>query len=171
MSNSQKKIAAGFILLDANSKLLKNIEYKVTTFTNEKEHHLVKGKTNSKGETYEFVKPINTNVCLYVKIGIKDFQRVACLPLPSTEKSKLKMRARVSAILIDSQLRKHGDSAGSIKRKDYQVVKDDTLEGIAKKYNTNVAQLKCLNPKIKSIGGVLKSMLASDVAIIDIEEH
>lgn len=151
MPNSQKKITAEFILLDANSKLLKNIEYKVTTVANEKEHHLVKGKTNSKGATYEFVKPINTNVCLYVKIGTKDFQKVACLRLPSTEKSKLKMRARVSAILIDSKLEKHGESPGNIKRKDYQVVKGDTLEGIAKKYNTNVAQLKRLNPKIKNI--------------------
>ena len=58
------------------SKLLKNIEYKVTTVKNDKESHLVKGKTNSKGETYEFVKPINTNVCLYVKIGTKDFQKI-----------------------------------------------------------------------------------------------
>ncbi|WP_058368556.1 LysM peptidoglycan-binding domain-containing protein [Psychrobacter sp. ENNN9_III] len=151
MPNSQKKITAGFILLDANSKLLKNIEYKVTTIANEKEHHLVKGKTNSKGATYEFVKPVNTNICLYVKIGKKDFQKIVCLPLPLTEKNKLKMRARVSAILIDSKLEKHGESPGSIKRKDYQVVKGDTLKGIAKKYNTNVAQLKRLNPKIQSI--------------------
>lgn len=151
MPNSQKKITAGFILLDANSKLLKNIEYKVTTVTNEKEHHLVKGKTNSKGATYEFIKPVNTNICLYVKIGTKDFQKVACLLLPSTEKSKLKIRARISAILVDSKLKKHGESPGSIKRKDYQVIKGDTLEGIAKKFNTNVAQLKRLNPKIKSI--------------------
>ena len=154
MSNSKKKITAGFILLDSNSKLLKNIEYKVTTVKNDKESHLVKGKTNSKGETYEFVKPINTNVCLYVKIGTKDFQKIACLPLPSTNKSKLKIRARISAILIDSKLRKHGDSAGSIKRKDYQVVAGDTLEGIAKKHNTSVVELKNLNPKIKNINKI-----------------
>lgn len=154
MSNSQKQITAGFILLDFNSKLLKNIEYKVTIVKNYKESHLVKGKTNSKGETYEFVKPINTNVCLYVKIGTKDFQKIACLPLPSTEKSKLKIRARVSAILIDSQLRKHGDSAGSIKRKDYQVVAGDTLEGIAKRHNTSVVELKNLNPKINNINKI-----------------
>jgi lysozyme family protein/LysM repeat protein len=154
VSNSQKQITAGFILLDFNSKLLKNIEYKVTIVKNYKESHLVKGKTNSKGETYEFVKPINTNVCLYVKIGTKDFQKIACLPLPSTEKSKLKIRARVSAILIDSQLRKHGDSAGSIKRKDYQVVAGDTLEGIAKRHNTSVVELKNLNPKINNINKI-----------------
>ena len=52
MSNSQKQITAGFILLDFNSKLLKNIEYKVTIVKNYKESHLVKGKTNSKVETY-----------------------------------------------------------------------------------------------------------------------
>ncbi len=154
MSKNQKKITVGFILLDSNSKLLKNIEYKVTTVKNDKESHLVKGKTNSKGETYEFVKPINTNVCLYVKIGTKDFQKIACLPLPSTEKSKLKIRARVSAILIDSQLRKHGDSAGSIKRKDYKVVAGDTLEVIAKRHNTSVVELKNLNPKIKNINKI-----------------
>ena len=108
----------------------------------------------SKGETYEFVKPINTNVCLYVKIGTKNFQKIACLPLPSTEKSKLKIRARVSAILIDSQLRKHGDSTGSIKRKDYKVVAGDTLEVIAKRHNTSVVELKNLNPKIKNINKI-----------------
>ena len=154
MSKNQKKITVGFILLDSNSKLLKNIEYKVITVKNDKESHLVKGKTNSKGETYEFVKPINTNVCLYVKIGTKNFQKIACLPLPSTEKSKLKIRARVSAILIDSQLRKHGDSTGSIKRKDYKVVAGDTLEVIAKRHNTSVVELKNLNPKIKNINKI-----------------
>ena len=151
MSNSHKKIKAGFLLLDANDKLLKNIEYKIVTVKNNEESHLVKGKTNSKGATYEFVKPIGTKLCLYIKIGTKDFKKVSCLLLPSTNKSKLKIRARVSAILIDSELRKHGEDAGSIKRKDYQVVKGDTLENIAKKFNTNVAQLKRLNPKIKSI--------------------
>ncbi len=151
MSDNQKKITAGFLLLDANDKLLKNIEYKVVTVKDDKESHLVKGKTNSKGATYEFVKPKNTNICLYVKIGTKGFQKVACLLLPPTKKSKLKIRARVSAILIDSKLEKHGESPGSIKRKDYQVVRGDTLENIAKKFNTDIAQLKSLNPKIKSI--------------------
>ena len=46
MSKNQKKITVGFILLDSNSKLLKNIEYKVITVKNDKESHLVKGKTN-----------------------------------------------------------------------------------------------------------------------------
>lgn len=151
MSNSQKKVTAGFILLDANSKLLKNIEYKVTTVKNDKEKHLVKGKTNSKGATYEFVKPIGTKLCLYIKIGSKDFKKVACLLLPSTNKSKLKIRARVSAILIDSKLKKHGDSAGNVKRKDYKVVTGDTLESIAQKYSTEVSELKRLNPEIKNI--------------------
>ncbi|MFT5120385.1 MAG: LysM repeat protein, partial [Psychrobacter glaciei] len=151
MSNSLKKVTAGFILLDANSKLLKNIEYEVTTVKNNEESHLVKGKTNSKGATYEFVKPIGTKLCLYIKIGSKDFKKVNCLLLPSTNKSKLKIRARVSAILIDSKLRKHGDGTGSIKRKDYQVVTGDTLESIAQKYSTEVSDLKRLNPEIKSI--------------------
>lgn len=151
MSNSQKKVKAGFILLDANSKLLKNIEYKVTTVKNDKEKYLVKGKTNSKGATYEFVKPLGTKLCLYIKVGSKDFKKVACLLLPSTNKSKLKIRARVSAILIDSKLRKHGDGTGSIKRKNYQVVTGDTLESIAQKYSTEVSDLKRLNPEIKSI--------------------
>lgn len=151
MSNSQRKVTAGFILLDANSKLLKNIEYKVTTVKNDKEKHLVKGKTNSKGATYEFVKPIGTKLCLYIKIGSKDFKKVACLLLPLTNKSKLKIRARVSAILIDSKLKKHGDSAGSVKRKDYKVVAGDTLESIAQRHNTEVSELKRLNPEIKSI--------------------
>lgn len=151
MSNNQSKITASFILLDANSKLLKNIEYKVTTVKGNKENHLVKGKTNSKGATYEFVKPISTKLCLYIKIGSKDFKKVACLLLPSTSKSKLKIRARVSAILIDSKLKEHGSSAGSVKRKDYKVVTDDTLESIAQRHNTEVSELKRLNPKIKSI--------------------
>jgi lysozyme family protein/LysM repeat protein len=151
VSNSLKKVTAGFILLDANSKLLKNIEYEVTTVKNNEESHLVKGKTNSKGATYEFVKPIGTKLCLYIKIGSKDFKKVNCLLLPSTNKSKLKIRARVSAILIDSKLRKHGDGTGSIKRKDYQVVTGDTLESIAQKYSTEVSDLKRLNPEIKSI--------------------
>lgn len=151
MSNSLKKVTAGFILLDANSKLLKNIEYEVTTVKNNEESHLVKGKTNSKGATYEFVKPIGTKLCLYIKIGSKDFKKVKCLLLPSTNKSKLKIRARVSAILIDSKLRKHGGGTGSIKRKDYQVVTGDTLESIAQKYSTEVSDLKRLNPEIKSI--------------------
>lgn len=151
MSNSQRKVTAGFILLDTNSKLLKNIEYKVTMVKNDKEKHLVKGKTNSKGATYEFVKPIDTKLCLYIKIGSKDFKKVACLLLPSTNKSKLKIRARVSAILIDSKLKNHGGKAGDIKRKDYKVIQGDTLESIAKKHNADVTQLKILNPKIKSI--------------------
>ncbi|WP_201509895.1 LysM peptidoglycan-binding domain-containing protein [Psychrobacter alimentarius] len=154
MTNNKSKITASFILLDANSKLLKNIEYKVTTVKNDKESHLVKGKTNSKGATYEFIKPIGTKLCLYIKIGSKDFKKVACLLLPSTSKSKLKIRARVSAVLISSKLNQNSDTAGDIKRKDYQVVKDDTLETIAKKYNTNVAQLKGLNPKIKNINRI-----------------
>ena len=35
----------------------------------------------------------------------------------------------------------------------------------------SILPLPSLNALIKKIGGVLKSMLASDVAIIDIEEH
>lgn len=151
MSNNQSKITASFILLDANSRLLKNIEYKVTTVKDNKENHLVEGKTNSKGATYEFVKPISTKLCLYIKIGSKGFKKVTCLLLPSTSKSKLKIRARVSAILIDSKLKEHGSNAGSVKRKDYKVVTGDTLESIAQRHNTEVSELKRLNPKIKSI--------------------
>lgn len=154
MSNNQSKITASFILLDANSKLLKNIEYKVTTVKNNKENHLVKGKTNSKGATYEFIKPIGTKLCLYIKIGNKDFQKAVCILLPSTKKNKLKIRARVSAVLISSKLNQNNDKAGDIKRKAYQVVKGDTLETIAKKHNTNVAQVKGLNPKIKNINRI-----------------
>lgn len=154
MSNNQSKITASFILLDANSKLLKNIEYKVTTVKNNKENHLVKGKTNSKGATYEFIKPIGTKLCLYIKIDNKDFQKAVCILLPSAKKNKLKIRARVSAVLISSKLNQNNNKAGDIKRKAYQVVKGDTLETIAKKHNTNVAQVKGLNPKIKNINRI-----------------
>jgi len=152
MSNTQKKITAWFILLDAKSKLLKNIEYKVTAVNNNnEEEHVVKGKTNSKGATYEFIKPVNTVLYLYIKTGTKDFEKVAKILLPQTKRSQLKIRARVSAILIDSKLKKYGNEAGSIKRKDHKIVKGDTLESIAKKYNTDITQLKILNPKIKNI--------------------
>lgn len=151
MSNNHRKTTASFILLDANSNLLKDIEYKVTTVSNNEERHLVKGKTNSKGATYEFVKPIGTKLCLYVKIGTIDFKKVECLILPSTKKNILKIIARVNAILVDSKLKKHGGKVGDIKRKDYKIVQGDTLGSIAKKHNTNVQQLMSLNSKIKSI--------------------
>ncbi|WP_201590379.1 LysM peptidoglycan-binding domain-containing protein [Psychrobacter fozii] len=152
MSNSQKKLTAWFVLLDAKSKVLKNIEYKVTAVnSNEEEEHVVKGKTNSKGATYEFVKPIHTKLCLYVKIGTKDFKKAGNISLPPVKENRLKIKAKISAVLIDSKLKKHGNEAGSIKRKDYKVVTGDTLESIAKKHNTDIATLKRLNPKIKSI--------------------
>lgn len=152
MSNSQKKLTAWFVLLDAQSKVLKNIEYKVTAVnSNEEEEHVVKGKTNSKGATYEFVKPIHTKLCLYVKIGTKDFKKAGNISLPPVKENRLKIKAKISAVLIDSKLKKHGNEAGSIKRKDYKVVTGDTLESIAKKHNTDIATLKRLNPKIKSI--------------------
>ncbi|MGP9600913.1 glycosyl hydrolase 108 family protein [Psychrobacter sp. AOP42-A1-21] len=152
MSNSQKKLTAWFVLFDAQSKVLKNIEYKVTAVnSNEEEEHVVKGKTNSKGATYEFVKPIHTKLCLYVKIGTKDFKKAGNISLPPVKENRLKIKAKISAVLIDSKLKKHGNEAGSIKRKDYKVVTGDTLESIAKKHNTDIATLKRLNPKIKSI--------------------
>lgn len=150
MSGIKKKVTAGFILLDANSKRLKNIEYKVTSINNNKESHVVKGTTNSKGETYEFVKHINTKVNLYVKIGNNEYKNIAYLVLPSVN-NKLKIRARVSAVLISSKLKKHGDNSGDIKRKNYKVVKGDTFDSIARKHNTNTAQLKNLNPNVKDI--------------------
>ena len=105
MSSTEKKVTAGFILLDADSNRLKNIEYKVTSTNGSEEQHVVEGKTNSKGETYEFVKPINTTVNLHVRLGNKNFKNVGRLTLPFVN-NNLKIRAQVSAITLSSKLKK-----------------------------------------------------------------
>lgn len=151
MSKDNKKITAVFLLLDKNNTPLKNIDYKVTEELNNKERHVIKGKTNSKGKTFEFIRSVGTKICIYIKIGTNELKKYSCLHLPDTKKDKLIIRAKVSAILVNTELKEHEGTAGSIKRKDYQVVSGDTLGAIAKNNNTTVAYLKSLNPHIKNI--------------------
>lgn len=150
MSLPKNKVTACFKLVDTTYAPLKNIEYKVTEVKGDKETHVVKGKTNSKGETYQFVRQIGTKVCLHIKIASRGYVKVQCGFLPSTRKNVLTITAKASALLLQSKLTLHGGEIGKIQRKDYKVVSGDTLDGIAYKHKTTRDVLLKLNPNIKN---------------------
>lgn len=136
---SIRKTTAEYCITDLAGTPLRNIAYKVTDIAGNK---IVQGVTNSKGRTYQFIKPMGTIVCLKVSYNGSSYQLIGTDYLVS---SRITINKKFFGFLLNTTLREHEGNVGNYTRKTHPIVSGDTLEKIAKKYGTTVQALAKLN--------------------------
>lgn len=150
------KILACYVLKDKLEKPIKNIPYKVV---DGKGRHIVKGITNSKGETLMFKKARGTQVNLFLKLNLLGFSHIN-KTIISGDKEPMKIIQRFSGLFINFVLDEHEGEKGEYQRKTHIVKSGETLTSIAKKYGTTVQAIdrinKIINPNRIHVGQIIK---------------